>query len=395
MKTIFTFLCFTFLPLALLAQEDVLKKSISADYEEIDLEKALKNFRKESKISMVIDPSLNLKQDVNIMVDKAPAFQVLNWLTQQTNLAYVFEEGVLIMMSHDEKEKRRRKIFRKEFVSQEYYIGDLLGTLQDFEGPSLTLGDEGEGILVTEAEGPAEPLSGDDIMELIEATVAPDSWQDAEISMVANKLVIKNSVANQKKIQALLQRLKKAQSVMVQNTVKICQLTTKEVNKLSKEINKLVLTEKGEELLKEYDLVNILQGTGFSTQRISFLDVTSQAYLRDYSVVANKGVGILDPEIGILASGLNLDLRCTVSADKKSVRVDLLFEKSKLKSTKDFTIKNSKDEKQSLKLQLAVLHNSQSNGTLRLPANKWYVKVLGKEEGQYQVAFMKFEVIEQ
>jgi len=63
--------------------------------------------------------------------------------------------------------------------------------------------------------------------------------------------------------------------------------------------------------------------TCFNTQRANVAVLTQQAYIRDLTAVTQAGVGLFDPEIGYIQTGISLDVRPIVSHDRKYITMDL------------------------------------------------------------------------
>jgi len=70
--------------------------------------------------------------------------------------------------------------------------------------------------------------------------------------------------------------------------------------------------------------------TLFNGQRAYVLVATQQAYVSDLEPVVASGVGIFDPTIDIIESGVLLDVTATVSADRKYVTLTLRPQLSQL-----------------------------------------------------------------
>jgi len=70
--------------------------------------------------------------------------------------------------------------------------------------------------------------------------------------------------------------------------------------------------------------------TLFNGQRAYVLVSTEQAYVSDLTPVVASGVGIFDPTIDIISSGVLLDVTATVSADRKYVTLTLRPQLSQL-----------------------------------------------------------------
>jgi len=382
--------------------EDKFKKIIEADYDKISLSKALKSFRKETKISMVLDPSLNLETSINIIVDKAPADKVLEWIKEQSDMEYQYDNDVLILMSKQEMSRRQTKEFLKNCITQDYYVGDLLGTLNDFYAPRMQLAQaDATGARIEVVEPKEDPMSYDELHEFIKVSVNPDSWDNGEIITLHNKLIIKTSKENQEKINELLTKLRTSQSILVQTTLKFYSINKEELDQINQHLDKLVLNETGEDLVKKFSLVDFVQGAGYSTQQISFANIIDQAYVRDFTSVAQTNVCLQNPEIGYLKSGTSISVRSTASNDRKSVRVALRFDRAKYESMNNLVISenisgsnNKNSGPQQIQLQLPKLKYSTSRSTIRIPEGKWYLKTLGAEDKKFNIVLIKCNVIQ-
>jgi general secretion pathway protein D len=76
--------------------------------------------------------------------------------------------------------------------------------------------------------------------------------------------------------------------------------------------------------------------TLFNGQRAFVLVATQQAYISDLNAQTGTGVGIFDPEIGIVSSGVLLDVVATVSADRKYVTLTLRPQLAQLVDLEEF-----------------------------------------------------------
>lgn len=184
------------------------EKTMSVDFMDLPLAKALEFVRKIAEINVVVDPRVYEEKSedelmVQLQVAEIPLKQLLDLLLALKGLAYVIEDGVVIVTTLESAQGSA--VFRKLPVS------DLLLPVPDFEPDRrpfpFSRADSG---LIFESMDDREPLQADSLLYLVIENVAPQSW-DTPPNWVAvrnGNLHLRNQPAVLREVEALIETLR-------------------------------------------------------------------------------------------------------------------------------------------------------------------------------------------
>lgn len=405
---------------SLSADENALNKRIEADYDDISLERALDEFRDDTDASMVLSPELPLQSRVNIVVEKASARKILNWLCEQVGMGYTIDEGVILLAPLDEIEDRERIEFKKGVIAKRYYLGDLIGEIKDFRGPEISLagGEEGGGgITIEESSSETdEPMTGDDLVDLIQSTIHPNRWDlddyGTSIAIRNSSILVRTTSEFHDEIQDLVTEMRKARSRLIEVAVRVHEIPSEKIIGLMDSLDGLALNERGMQLLNTSKLRAMQTCIGHSNQRMTSNSLQQLAYVRDLTAVVNVATGLMDPDIGYIQKGMSVDVRATASHDAKTVLIENRISYSRLHemTSKEVTNKieggerissegadvgKTKPLKISGEIDLPEVDFGAQRSTLRVPAGRWIPMIMSEREGKYLVLAIRCRVIDQ
>lgn len=390
------------------------QKQVEAEYEGIPLRKALEELRDDTGAPMNIHPSLNLNQKVNLMVKQAPAREVIEMLCEQLDMAYLFQNGVILLASNEKLESIKTRDFVARMTTKNYYVADLTGDIRDFKGPDISLagGEEGGGITIEETESEGEPQSLEGIVDMIQSTVDPESWENREMGFIIkrnNTLIVRTVPENHAKIEEQLGAMRKNTFRMIEVMTKVYCGTREQVTALEGRMEGLALTADGEAALGQMELLDSVKSIGFSAQRVTANTLCQRSYIRDLTAVVNVDIGMLDPDIGYAQMGTSSDVRAIPSAEGDRVLLEMrtTFTRLREMGTKEFkdelqtSKRDDKDELRTISskriIETPEVDLVAARGTFRVPKDRWIPVGSGADKGnpaQQYLIMVKVRVIE-
>ncbi|MEE8104237.1 MAG: hypothetical protein V3T86_01735 [Planctomycetota bacterium] len=149
--------------------------------------------------------------EVELQVDNVSVARVLNFITEPHEMAWKVERGVVMIL--DKEEALAKPVLRF------YDVKDLVAKIQDFPGQEINLvPSKYQPPEEEEPEEPVSPFEVDQLIEVIQLTVDPPSWdtiEGASIEPKNNVLVIRTTPEVHAKIGALLSDLRKNTGILV------------------------------------------------------------------------------------------------------------------------------------------------------------------------------------
>jgi type II secretory pathway component GspD/PulD (secretin) len=278
-----------------------------------------------------------------------------------------------------------------------YDLRDLLVTIPDFEPI-----DRAKPVTTQPAETRQDRI--DQIIGVIEQTIAPESWKDhggsGTIRELQGQLIIRQMPENQALISKLLDQLHEAGGVQVTVEVRIVSCDDTLTNALLADWQKaaapatqpvvkvepttrpgvsspafhLSEAQVNQFLLKAQsaDAASILSAPRislFSGQRASVQVTSAQTYVSEYAIVQSPdGQKRYDPVRATVEPGLMLDVRATVSSDRKFVTLNLRSKVSALLGMKHVPWP-SRPEGSTLMVDEPQIKSSDLQSTIKIPNN--------------------------
>jgi protein involved in polysaccharide export with SLBB domain len=258
-------------------------------------------------------------------------------------LGYTIDDGIITISTQEDLESAKYQLVKV------YDIRDLLLHVTNRSAPEMGQGKGAADIQRTsgrneEALVPEQERQIKEVVDTIEAIVAPDSWRDkgghiGTIREVNGQLIVNQTEDHQKEVAAVISQLRESRSIQIAIEARIG-LVDEEVFRRLPGVNagekdgkfpSVILDE--EQLNKALKLVDGSKDsswqieprvTMFNGQRGFIAMTNSMNYI--FNCVAKrdeKGNLVPDPEIRQLRYGTAIEIAGTVSADRKSVKVEL------------------------------------------------------------------------
>lgn len=259
--------------------------------------------------------NMTLQQGFDILVDK---------LDPDGNVGWSLKNGAIYI---GDKSK-----FYEQSELTHYDVRDLIGELKDFRAPKLEV-TQGAFAVEESSSETDEPITGDDLVELIQCTIAPDSWDEDHfrtISIRNGAIVVNHTAEVHDQIQELLAFMRKQRALQVRTEATFWKLTRREWLSLrdlnpdseimmnARQIDYLDVLRRNRKAV--FDRVQTL---GFNTQRMcgGTLDETAFA-----SHKADDG-NVVDR---MARAGTLLDVRPIVAHDRQSVTNELRVTRARI-----------------------------------------------------------------
>jgi type II secretory pathway component GspD/PulD (secretin)/tetratricopeptide (TPR) repeat protein len=154
------------------------------------------------------------QRSVSIDLPKRSVRAFLDALALVKGFSWRIEDG-LVRIGTPEEMKGQTEV-------RSYEVADLIQIIPDFTGPEITLQPSG-GAQIPPGEDPepAPAFTGDQIMQLIQNTIAPASWQDAEAKTAIRitpqgTLIVRQSPDVHARIERFMNDLREATGLMVE-----------------------------------------------------------------------------------------------------------------------------------------------------------------------------------
>lgn len=187
--------------------EKVAKHTVTLDFTATPLTDVLNFLRDDSGLNFHLDPATSEKlaperMNVTLKVRDLPLKSALKLICGERDLTVRLKEGILVVGPKGSEAGR---------VTRMYDVRDLILAIGDFPGPRMELNDKASGILPMPVidDAPEPPITEDFLQELVKTTVGGTTWDEgASISQANGLLVIGQSPAIHKEIEALLNRLR-------------------------------------------------------------------------------------------------------------------------------------------------------------------------------------------
>lgn len=195
---------------------------ITLDFTETPFTDVIYFIQNTADINIHVDPKVTQAfqvegTKVTLNVEELKLKTALDLLMQFYNLVYIFENDVLFITSKDSDRAKGKSI------PVLHPIQDLTAQIADFPGPTVRLietdgGETGGGALFEDSEeGPGNVITDEKLKELIQASIAPSSWDKDENSIdITNKqLLVVNTEVVQDEIRRFLSDMRRFSGTMV------------------------------------------------------------------------------------------------------------------------------------------------------------------------------------
>lgn len=267
-------------------------------------------------------------------------------------------------------------------VTRIYDIRSLLIEIPDFDDvPDLSLAPTTQPAVPPPHHARTREQRVQQLIDLIEQTVAPDSWGSAcNIRELAGQLVVTQTPDHQALVERLVGQLIEKHDLQITVEARFVLIDDATVEKfgLTKAGNSTTFLDAAQvDLLlravqegKDSRVVTAPRITLFNGQRAYVAVMTQRAYVSGYQVRDGKdGARTLEPkqEIATVDSGLVLDVMAAASADQKYVTLTLRPELSRLERMEDAVWPNS-PAGTPLKIQVPTVTVRKLNKTVSFPA---------------------------
>ncbi len=199
---------------------------ISIEFQETPLPSVLDFFRERVGVNLIIDRQ-NVQQpgeisvSINLTQDQVSAYKGLQIVLGSENLGYDFRECTLLITSQEAE---------KQIVFDMYQVKDLNFRLRDFPSPTFQLGsqdDEGGQAGLSsgaglggggeEEEESQTAFTGEQLVELIQQVVSPQTWQKsgAQVEVSNGLLLVRNTPEVHDQVLRLLENIRRSTGIIV------------------------------------------------------------------------------------------------------------------------------------------------------------------------------------
>ncbi len=202
-----------------LSKEDIAVRSalenvtIALEFDANQLDDVIARFRAEGRINVIRARNVAGDTEVSLDIGRVKLRQALDLVCDQTDLSWRVENGAVIIDEQGASEGRN-------VVRRVFNVADLLVTLRTFRGdePRLSGDTDSDGRFDADADADdADPLSIEDLQEVIEEAIDPESWgRDGHgIQFRQQDLIVLNSPENIERVANLLGDLRRSQGLTV------------------------------------------------------------------------------------------------------------------------------------------------------------------------------------
>jgi tetratricopeptide (TPR) repeat protein len=186
---------------------------IDVNYEEETLSNVVADMQRRAGISMRLHPDVDGDESVNIALEGIPIGSALNIILTDLSLKTQIKFGVLFIVGEDEEQDA------SSVVTRVHDVRDLTFNITEFVGPVLRLipaEDTQGGPSFSYPDESERTLDIDRIEELIEESVAPDTWEEPNaLRFFGGQLVATHTPQVQAELRDFLDELRKIAGLMV------------------------------------------------------------------------------------------------------------------------------------------------------------------------------------
>lgn len=202
-----------------LSKEDIAVRSalenvtLALFFEETPLDDVITRFRTEGRVNIIKARDVDGDTPINLDIGRVKLRQALDLVCDQADLSWRVENGAVII--DEEGGDEGRNVVRRVFN-----VADLLINLRTFRGDEPRLAGDTERdprLGIDGDEEDADPMEIEDLVEVIEEAIAPDTWGDngADITYRQQDLIVLNSAENIDRVYNLLNDLRRSQGLTV------------------------------------------------------------------------------------------------------------------------------------------------------------------------------------
>ena len=330
-----------------------LGQEVTVDLIGTPLPRALETIGREIGLNLVISPQFaNTLDDslINLNIDHLPASKALNLIGIATESDWFIREGVVLVAPKDYVRSLRVE-------TRVYDIRELLESVPNYVGPDLSIdgalsntSSGGSSARQSESYGDEAGLFGggkedigedtptrqeliDQITELIVTTIGePDHWLDenSTLTELNGSMIVKTTPQEHEAIDKLLIQLSSSRGRMIISEGQFFVVPRSLLEELKGE---LILDAEGyEKLIKKLgrgETVNVRRISSgrtvcFNGQRVYVYAGGDKAVLSDIEPVPDAAS--VDPTLSVARNGAVLDIKPTITLDKKHISVALRTE---------------------------------------------------------------------
>ena len=206
-------------------RQDILRnfeQEMTLEFQDSDIQDVVNFFRERTEINFVLDPEVLIggsAPPINLKVEAVAVKDALEFVMELAGLQYSLQnEAVYISTEEGIRGKTEMRI---------YDIRDLILGITQFPGPELTIPEPGGtgSLLIPEIED-SEPPTLDEIREIIEIVVDPESWEAEGVGLEEynGSMVITQTPEVHDKVESLLAQLRRQRGVQINLKVRFLQV---------------------------------------------------------------------------------------------------------------------------------------------------------------------------
>lgn len=185
--------------------------TIDMDYDEVAFGSVVEDITRQTGLNIIIDQQVIEDcedEEISLSLRGLTVKNALEIVCEFVEMKYTFRYGVIFITSPE-------RAYQGATVLKIYDVRDLTFKIKDFAGTRIRLrGNDtggGGGVIFEDEEEEFEPVSVDDLEDMIPDAVSPDSWDenpDAMILQVAGMLLVRQTPEVHAEIQRLLSQLR-------------------------------------------------------------------------------------------------------------------------------------------------------------------------------------------
>jgi type II secretory pathway component GspD/PulD (secretin)/tetratricopeptide (TPR) repeat protein len=194
--------------------KNMLQTTVDFTIDDLPLQEVVQRLRTITGARLRVDPGIDADEfKVSGRFRNLKAINVLDLVVDQVGLAYMFDEGSLVITNPGSISGDKQLVL--------YNVSDILNKIKDFAGPELILrpaGESGESPITFNAdiEEEQESLDPETLIELIKDSVSGvEEWDEEDMSFHAGQILVRADRQLQAQVRDVLQNLRKDSDLFV------------------------------------------------------------------------------------------------------------------------------------------------------------------------------------
>jgi len=203
-----------------------LRSPMKHELQEMPLEEIINRLMSIYDVSIICNNEIDKDQIISLPVRNLIFEQVLHLLVEKIDgddLTWGLKNGAIYIDNTSQ--------FNQTGFITSYDVRDLIYVISDYIGPELSLGDEGEGILITETDGDDDIINGDDLVDLLRNSTGEANWtNDFDMQIRNGVIVVNNTGRVHDQVQDLLATLRQQRALQVNILARFLTVIDRDLN---------------------------------------------------------------------------------------------------------------------------------------------------------------------